>query len=126
MPSFCRSSFYVVALILTAASLYIINPARAAGMVMDRLETGSLVQPASHAACYPQQTYVLGHNFYRACILKGKPPRLCQRLAVRCRSCWAAFLSCRARIGHLPGYSCQTCSNRYAYCIRPFLGAIGH
>jgi len=127
MPSFYRCSFYVAAVImLAAAGLLVVNPARAAGVVVDRgLETGTLVQPAGHAGCYPQQTYVLGHNCYRACILKGKPPGLCQQLAVRCRSCWGAFIACRARVGHLPGYSCQTCSNRYATCIRPFLSAIG-
>jgi len=127
MLSFCRHSLSVGAvIILAAAGLFNINAARAAGMLLDRgLETGTLVQPAGHVACYPQQTYVLGHNCYRACILKGRPPGLCQQLAVRCRSCWAGFISCRARVGHLPGYSCQTCSNRYAYCIRPFLSAIG-
>ena len=95
--------------------------------VMDRgLDTSPLVQPASHVGCYPTQPYVLATNCYKACIHKGKSTSYCQSWALRCRRCWSAFVSCRARVGHMPGYSCASCSNRYAYCIRPLLNAIGH
>jgi len=86
------------------------------------------VQPASAAFVCGNRavnvTYVVPQNCAKACINKGHSAVVCRLRLVRlCQKCWGQIDSCsQALRGQPPLVKCQRCSERYARCMRPFLG----
>ena len=135
MTSLIRSLFYACVLILVAG-LYA-GPALSQQAATDVPVVQVAMTPAPLTApplaepvllCgnrWVEGTYVVPRNCLKACLNAHHPLSECRtRLVPLCNSCWRELVACAANAGIPPALRCKICSERYAWCMRPFLA--GH
>ena len=66
-------------------------------------------------------TYVLPRNCLKACLNTHHPLGECRtKLVPLCQSCWRELVACATNQTIPPAIRCKVCSERYAWCMRPF------